>query len=235
MRASLAAGTIVNMSDPAPRLALIESLRTRADAVRSAERSRRSSTIEVVRGVDRRLRSALRWLDDALAQLEVIRPVVAHRYMLVGLVTISELRFEGGAVSCRRGRITGEDVLELVELGYRLENDAPIRLVVPRGDARLAAEHLRVSQLQYSYRPEGGGRSGVFTIAQAVTASVRLRPDVERGLVVVALTNVDRFETVTLEFAPDALGEPALEDLVHLILGDSDAFLKRAPLARRRI
>jgi len=235
MRASPIAGTIVNMSDPAPRLALIESLRTRADAVRSAERSRRSSAVEMVRGVDRRLRSALRWLDDALAQLEVIRPVVAHRYKLAGLVTISELRFEGGAVSCRRGRNTGEDVLELVEMGYRLENDAPIRLVVPRSDARLAAERLRLSQLEYSYRPEGGGRSGVFTIAQAVTASVRLCPDAERGLVVVALTNVDRFETVTLEFAPATLGELALEDLVRLILGESDAFLKRVPLARRGI
>ena len=75
----------------------------------------------------------------------------------------------------------------------------------------------------------------MFTIAQAVTASVRLCPDAERGLVVVALTNVDRFETVTLEFAPATLGELALEDLVRLILGESDAFLKRAPLARRGI
>ena len=220
------------MSDPAAR-GFIESLRTRADAVRSAESARRSSALETLRGVDRRLRSALRWLDDALAQLEVIRPVVAHRYALAGLVTISALRFEGGAVSCRRGRIAGEDVLEGVELGYRLENDAPIRLVVPRSDARLAAERLRTAQLPYSYRPEGGGRSGVFTITQVVTASVRLSPDVARGLVVVALANVDRFETVTLEFPTDALGEPALEDLVHLILGESDAFLKRAPLARR--
>jgi len=222
------------MSDMPPRLALIESLRTRADALRSAERSRQCSAIESIRGIDRRLRSALRWLDDALAQLEIIRPQVAHRFPLPGLVTISALRFEGGAVSCRRGRIAGEDVLELVEWGYRLENDAPIRLVLPPGDARLAAGMLRGAQLEYSYRPEGGGRSGVFTIAQTVTASVRLCPDFERGLVIVALANVDRFETVTLEFAAEALCEPALEDLVRLILGESDAFLKRAPLARCR-
>src|SRR5262247_344698 len=138
MRARADAGTILHMSEPASRLALIESLRTRADALRSAERSRRSSALEMIRGVDRRLRSALRWLDDALAQLEVIRPVVAHRFALPGLVTISALRFQGGAVSCRRGRIGVEDVLELVELGYRLENEAPIRLVVSQGDARLA-------------------------------------------------------------------------------------------------
>jgi hypothetical protein len=213
------------MSSPLSRPALIESLRTRADALRRDELARRHSTIELIRGVDRRLRTALRWLDEA----------VAHRFLLAGLMTLSGLHFVGGAVSGRRGRVAGEDVLELVELGYRLANEAPLRIVVPPGDARLAAEHLRASQLDYSYRPEGGprgGRSGVFTVAQAVTASVRLIPDFERGRVVVALVNVDRLESVSLEFTPDALGEAALEDLVRLILGDSDAFLKRAPLAR---
>jgi len=234
MRPRAVAGTIVTMSDSPPRPALIESLRTRADALRSAARSHHLSTVEIVRGVDRRVRSALRWLDDALAQLEIIRPVVSHRFALTGLVTLSALRFEGGAVSCRRGRSAGEEVLELVEWGYRLENDAPIRLVLPPGDARLAAARLRAAHLDYSYRPEGGGRSGVFTVSQAVTASVRLRPEFERGGVVVELTNVDRFESVSLEFSPDALAEPALEDLVRLVLGESDAFLKRAPLARCR-
>jgi hypothetical protein len=222
---------------PATRPALIESLRTRAEALRRDELSRQRSAIDLIHGIDRRLRSALRWLDEALALLEVIRPAVAHRFLLTGLFTLSELHFVGGAVSCRRGRVAGEDVLELVELGYRLANEAPLRLVVPPGDARLAAERLRASQLDYSYRSEGGahgGRGGVFTVAQVVTASVRLIPDFERGRVVAALANVDRLESVSLEFTPDALGEPALEDLVRLILGDSDAFLKRAPLARVR-
>jgi len=218
-----------------PRPALIESLRVRAEALRRDELARRCSTIELIRDVDRRLRTALRWLDEALALLEVIRPAVAHRFLLAGLMTLSELHFVGGAVSCRRGRVAGEDVLEQVELGYRLANEAPIRLVVPPGEARVAAERLRASQLDYSYQPEGGGRNGpcgVFTVAQAVTASVRLIPDFDRGRVVAALANVDRLESVSLEFVPDALGEAALEDLVRLILGDSNAFLKRAPLAR---
>ncbi len=223
------------MSASLPRSALIESLRTRADALRNAERSRQRSAVDVIRAVDQRLRRALRWLDEALALLEVIRPVVAHRFTVQGLLTISDLRFVGGVVSCRRGRVMGEDVIELVELGYRLENDAPIRLVVPPGDARVASERLRESQLDYSYRRGGGdpagGRGGVFVITQAVTASVRLAPDFDRGIVAAALANVDRLETVTLEFAPDALDEAALEDLVRLMLGESDAFLRRAPLA----
>ncbi|MCL4761578.1 MAG: hypothetical protein KJ018_07305, partial [Burkholderiales bacterium] len=41
----------------------------------------------------------------------------------------------------------------------------------------------------------------------------------------------DRFETVDLEFMPEQVDEGELEDLVRLMLGESNAFLRRAPLA----
>ena len=43
--------------------------------------------------------------------------------------------------------------------------------------------------------------------------------------------NVDRFESVLLEFEPTGIDEPALEDLVRFMLGESNGFLRRAPLA----
>ena len=45
------------------------------------------------------------------------------------------------------------------------------------------------------------------------------------------LRNVDRFEAVALEFAPEKLDEAALEDLVRFMLGEPNGFLRRAPLA----
>ncbi len=96
-------------------------------------------------------------------------------------------------------------------------------------------ERLRAAQLDFHYQVEQddarGVRCGVFSVTPAVTASVRLVPDYRRMLVTASLRNVDRLETVTLEFRPDAIGEPALEDLVRLILGEANTFLRRAPLA----
>ena len=40
-----------------------------------------------------------------------------------------------------------------------------------------------------------------------------------------------RAESVLLEFEPAAIDEPALEDLARFVLGESKAFLHRAPLA----
>ena len=55
-------------------------------------------------------------------------------------------------------------------------------------------------------------------------------PDYHRQVVQVTLRNVDRFESVHLEFEPDKIDEPALEDLVKFMMGESSAFLRRAPL-----
>jgi hypothetical protein len=211
---------------------LLASLRARSEALRVAELSARRSAADDVRDVDRRLQAAFRWLDEAQGHLGVIRPAVGHRFVLDSVLTIAALRYAGGFVSCRRGRVAGQDVVLRVEFCYRLANDAPIRVVVPRGAAGVLDARLRAARLEFDYRAErGDARCAVFTVTQAVAASVRFVADYGRRIVVATLDNVDRLETVVLEFAPEALGEPALEDLVRLMLGETDAFLKRAPLA----
>ena len=71
----------------------------------------------------------------------------------------------------------------------------------------------------------------VFRVEPAIRASVEFKPNYRRRAIDVMLRNVDRFESVLLEFEPAAIDEPALEDLVRFILGESNAFLHRAPLA----
>jgi hypothetical protein len=45
------------------------------------------------------------------------------------------------------------------------------------------------------------------------------------------MTNVDRFDRVTLEFHSTAIDEHVLDELLHFILGRDSNFLRRAPLA----
>ena len=92
---------------------------------------------------------------------------------------------------------------------------------------------LNACQLRFQYRTEVDGvqRFGVFTVEPAVVAMVRFVPDYRRQTVEVTMRNVDRFESVALEFPASAIEEPALEDLVRLIMGQANTFLRRAPLA----
>ena len=77
-------------------------------------------------------------------------------------------------------------------------------------------------------------RYGLFQITPAISAYVRFEPDYHRQIIEVDLRNVDRFESVSLEFQPDKLDEVALEDLIKLVLGEANTFLRRAPLAGLR-
>ena len=94
---------------------------------------------------------------------------------------------------------------------------------------------LRGSQLQFQYRTEMDEsrthRYSFFVVQPAVTALIRFLPDYRRQTVEVTLRNVDRFESVALEFPATAIDEPVLEDLVRFVLGEANTFLRRAPLA----
>ena len=213
---------------------LLETLRARSASARDADAATSGPGAVDLRAIDRTLLAAFRWLDEAFAHLDVIRPVVAHRFALAGVLTIAAPRYDRGFVSYRRSLVGGFDLIERIELYYRTARDEPIRVEVQAGAAAAMEERLRSAQLDFSYRIEsnpGRGRRGVFTVTQAVMATVRLVPDYGRGLVTVALRNVDRLEPVTLEFPPSAIDEPALEDLVRLVMGEDNDFLKRAPLA----
>ena len=223
------------MPDSSQPLPLLDALRERSAALRDRNAPAQPSRAGSPRETDRRLLHAFRWLDEVLGHLDVIRPVVAHRFSLGGVLTIATPRYDRGFVSCRRTSIAGFELIERIELYYRMANDEPIRVEMQPGAAVAMEDRLRGAQLDFHYRIEYDEkrrtRRGVFTITPAVMAVIRFVADYQRGIVSAMLRNVDRFEPVTLAFAPSEIAEPALEDLVRLMMGEANSFLKRAPLA----
>lgn len=213
---------------------MLDRLRQQSDAVRAKETPRRSNE-EILVDIDKRLWRAYRWLDEALAHLAIIKPVVAHAFRVESLFTMSGLQFEQGFVSYRRRHLAGFELLDYVETFYRLAGAQPLKVKVPAASVAAVDNRLRNSGVPFRYEPQHDERkvitSGAFTVTPAVTASARFDPDYRRHEINVHLTNVDRFETVHLDFQPERLDEGALEDLVRLILGESNAFLRRAPLS----
>jgi hypothetical protein len=221
------------MTDPT-KPSMLEALRQQSEALRAEDQAARKPIEEALKDIDRGLWRAFRWLDEALGHLEVIRPNVGHTFHLDNILAIARPQFDRGFVSFRRRALAGLEVMEHVEVFYRLEGPQNIVLKVSPSAAMSIEERLRGSTLQYQYQTEQDEkrvvRFGVFQVQPAISASIRFEPDYHRQIVQVTLRNVDRFESVHLEFQPDKLDESALEDLVKFILGESSAFLRRAPL-----
>ena len=221
------------MSEP-PKPTLLATLREKSESMRAEDKAARKPIEEALKDIDRGLWRAFRWLDEALGHLEVIRPSVTHIFQLDNILTIARPKFDRGFVSFRRRALAGLEVLEHVEMFYRIEGPQPIVLRVSPAAAIGVEERLRGSTLHYQYQTEQDERRvvryGVFHVQPGISASVRFEPDYHRQVVQVTLRNVDRFESVHLEFEPDKIDEPALEDLIKFMMGESSAFLRRAPL-----
>ncbi len=217
---------------------LLDALREKSEALRAHDSAARKPVEEALKDIDRELWSAFRWLDEALRHLEVIRPKVGHCFRLGSILTIEQPKFDRGFVSFRRRGLAGLEVIDHVEMFYRMEGPEPIILRLAPAAASGVEERLRGSTLQYKYQTENDEkrivRYGVFRIETGIAASVRFEPDYQRQVVHVTLRNVDRFESVTLEFQPSKLDVSTLEDLVKFMLGEANTFLRRAPIAMLR-
>ena len=225
----------------ASRPTLLDLLREQADALRAQEVAARQPIQTARHEIESRLLRAVRWLEEAIGHLEVIRPPVAHQFHLTNILTVDRPKFDGGFVALRRRGLATPEGLDHVEMYYRLVGPRPLVVRVHPSEVSRVEERLRASTLQYRFQSgldeHKATRYGVFHVQPSIAASVRFQPHYERRVVAVTLRNVDRFESVLLEFEPDAIDEPALEDLVRFMLGESNAFLHRAPLAylnRRR-
>ena len=144
--------TSTNMADSF-KPSLLDQLREKSEALRAGEKAARKPMEEALKDIDRILWRAFRWLDEAMGHLEVIRPRVGHVFHLHNILTIERPLFDRGFVSFRRRALAGMEVLEHVELFYRMEGDKPIALRLNPAASLGVEERLRGSTLPYSTRP----------------------------------------------------------------------------------
>jgi hypothetical protein len=147
---------------------MLDRLRRQSDQLRDEQGATRRPQEESIKEIDRRLWRAFKWIDEALSHLEVIRPHVAHDFTIPGVLTIAAPRYDRGFVSYRRKPIAGQDVIDHVELFYRLDGGSPLMLKVQASSAGVTEERLRAAQLAFEYQTEHDEsrvvRSGRFTV-----------------------------------------------------------------------
>ena len=96
---------------------------------------------EALMDIDRSLWRVFRWLDEAVGHLEVIRPKIERIFQLHNILTIERPEFDRGFVSFRRRALAGMEVMEHVEMFYRIQGSAPI--VLRRSALRNGCAHRR--------------------------------------------------------------------------------------------
>jgi hypothetical protein len=215
------------------RPSLLDQLRTQYEAARQSVPDH--GEVEGFQEIDARMRKAFRWLEKAIAYLDGIKPPINHRFDLGHGLVFESPKFGHGSIGQHASRIVGFPVLNEINIYYEIVAAKPLTIEVAPGGVSLVEKTLDSAALQFSSHKvetaEGTVRKCVFTVPPAIEAAVLFRIDYQTGQVTVILVNVDRFERTTLAFHSTEIDEPVLEDLVRLMLGENDSFLRRAPLA----
>jgi hypothetical protein len=216
-----------------PPGSMLDELRAQYESARVSPHPQ--SAVEGFEAINKRMRHAYAWLDKAFAYLDGVKPPIAHHFDLGHGLVFETPRFGRGFVGQHERRIVGFPVLDELNLYYEIAAAKPLTLEVGPGGVHAAEAALDAAGLQYTARrveDHGGAvRKCVLTVPPAIPAAAQFRVDYQTGLIDVALSNVDRFDRVTLEFHSQAIDDDVLDDLLKLILGRDAAFLRRAPLA----
>lgn len=220
------------MPEPAGS-SLFDELRVQYETARTSPHQHEE--VEGYQQIDARLRKAYGWLEKAMAYLDELKPPIQHRYDLGHGMVLQNPRFNRGYVGQHTQRIVGYPVIDEINIWYEIGTAEAMTLEVSPGGVALAEKTLDEAGLQYSARRivdhAGVVTKCVLTVPPAVPAAVMFKTDYRTGLISCAMTNVDRFDRVTLEFHSTAIDEHVLDELLHFILGRDSNFLRRAPLA----
>lgn len=217
-----------------PKSHLLEQLRAQAESVSASRVREQALSREVVDRVDRRLHAVFQYFDEACKLLSIIGSVIERTFTLPQIAHYAGMSFDHGAVMFRKQSLPTREAYEHVVVYYTLKGPAPAPVRVAMRRSAEVERMLNAANIEFRCESDstvrGAATHNLIHISAGLRCEVRFDPDFVNDSIVVTLRNVDRFEPVILDFAPEALDTPVLDELVNLMLGKPSQFLLRAPL-----
>ena len=188
---------------------------------------------------DAACQSTFRYFTQLAQQLNVLQPVSKAEYRLDASTAFKGLRLTDFRSDSRQRKLRDADVFDHVVLAFRMKSGTSVTLAK---DFPPAIEKLesRLNQCGAKYQSDnvrdpstGKFVEKRFEIAADFHGTVRLIPDHDNGWVQFQLSNLDGFETVSVDFPSFEVGSARLDELARWIVGEPNGFLKDGERLRR--
>lgn len=217
---------------PSGPASVLAKLKQAAAEKQAAEAKASGDHERKAREISGALEGTWRYLNDLVAQLNILKPAYPGSYFLNDQVNLDGLAWQQGRADFRKQDIAAEDrFYEKVMFRYVLSGDNPI--VFERHNP--AMEGLRKTLMDYglvfsldeSKNDKGRVDKGRFTIRREVRAGFQMTADVPNGVIQLRAMNIQRLGTAEYMVPPDALVHSVLDELAMLLMGESPGFLRR--------
>lgn len=212
----------------------LDDLKQQADAARAQQSSDHAALARNTALVEAACLAAFRYFTSLAAQLEVLKPAAAGRYLLDRRQTVDGLALRDFKVDARRNALHGAELHDHVVLHWRLaplSSQQQLEFVrdfppeIERLEGRIRQSGAEVDAEAIRHADSGRLKEMRYRLAADFRAGVLVVPEHARGRVRFQLDNLDAFETVFVEFPAFEIGSARLDELARWLVGQPHAFL----------
>jgi hypothetical protein len=212
------------------RKAMLEKLQKQAvtQPVRESPEKVRDRAIAAL---DAALREADRFLVQLANQINSVRPVASRPSDFLYIGRVPAVALSDCKVRARYGRLHDHEVFESLKIEYRVMPVAPHKVTLHKDDIGRCIKYLKSLETEHEALAERRNDFGVpiraqITVTGTLPCEVVLEGDYDAFGASILLTGVRRIGRWRAKVEAAQL-EAAIDDLVHYLLGEDDAFEKR--------
>ena len=217
----------------------LDDLKRQADAARAQQTNNTGSLERNTMLADGACTAALRYFGTLAQQLNVLQPVSKTTWRLDKRHALTGVKLCDFRADSRMKKLRGADVYDHVVLrctaktGKRMRISKDFTPDAERLEARLRQAGIAFECDQVRNPDTGKFVETRYDFAADIGISARLAPDHDRGWVHFRVSNLDGFETTTLDLPAIEIGGARLDELARWFTGEGNAFLQGAQNLRR--
>lgn len=220
-------------------MGFLDDLKQQADAARAQQAGDSAALARNTALVESACATISRYFTTLAAQLDVLKPAAAGRFVLERRRTLDGLALRDFKIDARRDSLHTSGLHDHVSLHWRIASPQKLEFVcdfppeIERLEGRLRQSGADVDAEAVRNPDNGRLKEMRYRLAAEFRGGVLAVPDHARGQVRFQLDNLDAFETVHVEFPAFEIGSARLDDMARWIVGQTNDFLRGGHALRR--
>ncbi len=215
-------------------MSFLSELKSRANALQGLELGAQRDLMAGTEACEQACRTALAYLQDVCAQLNVIQPAAAGAYSLDGRSPFPALAQRNFRCDARRKMLRNAEVFDYIGVGWDL---LPATGLVATHtvsvnfppDLERVANRLSVGQIQHERKDLRDAASGKllayeFDYQTASRAFITLTPEHDTGCIAFRVTNVGGFGVLNTVYPAAHANTRLLDELAKKLVGQPSRF-----------
>jgi len=212
---------------------LLERLKNQAEALETERPNDEitAQTLMLALDIERKMRAGFAFCEELVRYLGIVKPEVAHDYMLEGVGAFARPKLADAFVDSKLRRADGRPWMDMITLTVVCVSPTTLRCERAGADVQQLIDRLTAANLRYTSDDAGGGRNGsasVFEVAGEITIYARIMADRERGRLAFLCKNVAQFGSQNIVLDGKTARENVFEEFANYLLGQPSQFLQIA-------